>query len=312
VKVAVLGAGAFGTALAVALVRGGKDVTLIARDLSGFADVNPKLPGVSLSGIRLSDTPELLCDADVVLAAVPTQKLGAALTEHKDTLADKCIVACCKGFEIATGQGPTEIIQRALPDAQAAILSGPSFAADIGQGLPTALTLAASFDLEALQDALSTPLLRLYRSNDPKGVEVGGALKNVIAIACGICIGEGMGESARAALMTRGFAEIQRLGAHFGAEPKTLMGLSGFGDLALTCMSAQSRNYRYGLALGKGDVFDPSITVEGATTAQAIASVADTHDLDLPICQAVAAIGSGQLSTGKAIEGLLSRPLTSE
>ena len=197
---------------------------------------------------------------------------------------------------------------------RAAILTGPSFAADIARGLPTALTLAAADEGSAqrLQEQLTTPALRLYRTTDTIGAELGGALKNVVAIACGAAMGAGLGESARAALMTRGFAEMQRMAAYRGADPETLSGLSGFGDLALTCTSEGSRNYRLGLSLGAGEPFDSSTTVEGASTARAMAQVAEEAGIEMPITAAVAAVLDNRLDVPSAMRSLLTRPLKEE
>jgi glycerol-3-phosphate dehydrogenase (NAD(P)+) len=217
-------------------------------------------------------------------------------------------------MDVATGLGPTGLIARSCPDTTSAILTGPSFARDIALGLPTALTLACGGEAvgAALQAALSTPTLRLYRSTDPVGAELGGALKNVIAIGCGAVMGAGLGESARAALMTRGFAEMNRLAPALGARPETLAGLSGFGDLALTCTSAQSRNYRYGESLGRGADFDPAITVEGAATARAVLARARALGIDMPVTAAVVALVAGELRVTEAMDMLLSRPLKEE
>jgi glycerol-3-phosphate dehydrogenase (NAD(P)+) len=206
------------------------------------------------------------------------------------------------------------VIEETLPGAQAALLTGPSFAADIAAGLPTALTLACK-DTECaahLQQALTTANLRLYRTTDTVGAELGGALKNVMAIACGAVMGAGLGESARAALMTRGYAEMQRLALGLGARPDTLAGLSGFGDLALTCTSPGSRNYRLGAAIGRGETFDPSVTVEGAATARAVADLARDMSLDMPITQVVTRMVDGDMSVTEAMADLLSRPLKEE
>ena len=193
-------------------------------------------------------------------------------------------------------------------------MTGPSFAADIARGLPTALTLAAQDDETAisLQQQLTTRAIRLYRTTDTVGAELGGALKNVIAIACGTTMGAGMGESARAALMTRGYAEMQRMAAHRGADPDTLAGLSGFGDLTLTCTSEGSRNYRLGLSLGRGETFDAGTTVEGAATARAVAQVAEQTGLDMPITMAVAGLLDKSLDVREAVQSLLTRPLKEE
>jgi len=205
-------------------------------------------------------------------------------------------------------------IETHVPSAVAAMLTGPSFAVDIATHLPTALTLACANTDDGLylQSCISTPTLRLYLSSDVIGAELGGGLKNVIAIACGVCIGAGFGESARAALITRGFAEMQRIGASLGAKPETLMGLSGFGDLVLTCTSDQSRNYRFGMSIGARLPFDRSTTVEGAATAISVVKLAQKYGLDLPICGAVAALTTGEIDPDTALATLLSRPLRSE
>ena len=318
-SVVVAGAGAFGTALAVTLAQKGP-VTLWARDGAAVARIerdrtNPRLPGVTLPGaIRLSDRDAALSGADIVLLAVPAQSLRGFLSEKAPALAGKALVACGKGIDLGTLQGPTATITAALPDSIAAMLTGPSFAADIARGLPTALTIACEDDGAGrrLQEALSTPTLRLYRTTDTIGAELGGALKNVIAIACGACMGAGLGSSARAALMTRGFAEMTRLADRLGARPETLAGLSGFGDLVLTCTSAQSRNFAYGLALGRGEGFDPAVTVEGVATARAVRSLARDLDLDLPISRAVAALTEARMTVAEALAELLNRPLKEE
>lgn len=315
-RLSVLGAGAFGTAISVALSRKG-EVTLWARDPSKLLAErqSARLPGVTLpDGIRIEPDLQAAARADAILLAVPMQQLSALLETVDLPLTGKALVACCKGIDLSRGIGPSGLIAHFKPQAIPAILTGPSFAADIARGLPTALTLACA-EVEtgrALQKALSTPVLRLYRSDDPAGAELGGALKNVIAIACGACIGAGLGDSARAALMTRGFAEMQRLSARLGARPETLTGLSGLGDLTLTCTSDGSRNYRFGLSLGRGEAFDPKVTVEGAATAQAAARLAIEMDLPLPVCTAVAALTRAELTVPQAMDTLLSRPLKDE
>ncbi|MEM7489265.1 MAG: NAD(P)H-dependent glycerol-3-phosphate dehydrogenase, partial [Pseudomonadota bacterium] len=213
-------------------------------------------------------------------------------------------------LELSTLRGPTAILRDALPDAGVGILSGPSFAADIAHGLPTALTLAMD-EAEAVQATLSTPRLRLYRTDDVVGVELGGALKNVTAIACGAAIGAGLGESARAALMTRGMAEMMRLATALGAARETLMGLSGLGDLALTCASPQSRNYALGHALGAGRA-PPDATTEGVATARAALDLARRHGIELPVAAATAGLVDGGLSVEDAIDTLLTRDLREE
>ena len=295
--IGVVGAGAFGRALAVALAARG--VTLWARDPG-----SERLPGVALpEGVRLTGDLSDLDGAEAVLLALPMQALAGFLAAHP---LDGRLVACCKGIDLATLRGPSAVI-----GTGAFVLTGPSFAADIAAGLPTALTLAGPDD-GALQGLLSTPSLRLYRTTDVVGAELGGALKNVIAIAAGVVIGAGLGESARAALITRGFAEMSRLALAMGARPETLMGLSGLGDLVLTCNSLQSRNLRFGLALGRGEGFDPSTTVEGAATAPAVARLAARIGVEMPISTMVARLIAGEIPLPEAIRLLMTRPLKEE
>ena len=317
--IGVAGAGAFGTALAVALARGGQEVRLWARSGAQVEEMQvtrrneERLPGVHLpESVVVQADIAGLADCDTVLLALPMQQLRGFLAEHGAALRAGTLVACCKGLDLTTLTGPTGLIHEALPQVQAAILTGPSFAADIARGLPTALTLAGEFDLAPLQAKLSTPVLRLYAQPDVVGAELGGALKNVIAIACGIVIGAGLGESARAALLTRGYAEMLRLAKALGARPETLAGLSGLGDLVLTCTSAQSRNFRHGRAIGGRQVPDAGVTVEGVATARAVAKLAQEQSLDLPISVMVAAIVSHAIPLDAAILALMSRPLTQE
>jgi glycerol-3-phosphate dehydrogenase (NAD(P)+) len=317
--IAVAGAGAFGTALAVAL-SGTRDVILWGRD-PGAMDVmartrtNPRLPGIVLPpALALASAPEVLAGAEVLLLAVPAQALRGFLAAHAGALAGKPLVACGKGIDLETLDGPSAILARAVPSALPLVLTGPSFAGDIARGLPTALTLACADPEEGarLQALLSTPALRLYRTTDLVGAELGGALKNVVAIACGAGMGGGFGESARAALLTRGFAEMRRLALACGAEDGTLMGLSGLGDLVLTATSEGSRNYRHGLHLGRGEAFEPGVTVEGAATARATARLGRRLGLDLPVTEAVAALVEGRIDVPSALRGLLDRPLKAE
>ncbi|MBV1925879.1 MAG: NAD(P)-dependent glycerol-3-phosphate dehydrogenase [Rhodobacteraceae bacterium] len=316
-SVAVIGSGAFGTALAVSLAGEGP-VTLWSRSESQVQDMQNKrintarLPGVILPA-SLSISSEMAQEKTLLLA-VPMQQLRTFLETFATDLKNRSLVACCKGVEQKTGMGPVAVIADCLPTTKAALLTGPSFAHDIASGLPTALTLAcADTDLgKALQQSLTTANLRLYRTTDIIGAELGGALKNVIAIACGAVIGAGLGDSARAALMTRGYAEMQRMALALGARAETLAGLSGFGDLALTCTSDQSRNYRLGLSLGCGDSFDSSITVEGAATARAVAANALLMGLDMPITNCVVALLDQKLTLAEAMAQLLARPLKEE
>lgn len=310
-SVAVIGAGAFGTALAVVLAGKGP-VTLWGRDI-GWTE-NPRLPGIALpTGLRLTDRIED-CTADTVLLALPAQVLGGFLAEQAQFFDGRDLVSCAKGIDLGTLQGPSALIAAACPAATVAVLTGPSFAADIARGLPTALTLACADPDKAklLQARLSTASLRLYRTTDVTGAELGGALKNVIAIAAGAAIGAGYGDSARASVVTRGFAEMTRLAAALGARPETLAGLSGLGDLVLTCTSQQSRNFRYGLALGAGHDFAAGTTVEGAATARAVAALAPKLAIELPISQLVAGLAEGRIAMKHALDILLNRPLKEE
>ena len=320
-SIGIVGAGAFGTALAIALAQAGQSVLLWTHrnaQATAMAETHEnadRLPGIALpEGITPTSEASRLATCDLILMAVPLQQLRGVVTDLKADIEGKPCIACCKGIEIETGLGPVAILSDILPGTPVALLTGPSFARDIAMGLPTALTLACQNVSagEVLQAQLSTPTLRIYRTSDTVGAELGGALKNVIAIGCGAAIGHGMGDSARAALLTRGFAEMQRLSATLGAKPETLMGLSGLGDLVLTCTSDLSRNYRYGLAIGRGDPFLETATVEGTATAQAIARMAAAQSLDLPICTTIAALCAGQTNVADAIGALLSRPLKEE
>lgn len=319
-SIAVLGAGAFGTALAISLARTGAPVTLWARQSEAVEAMRKTRQTPRLAGVDLPEAITPTADLDQALAAetllfaVPMQSLSDFAARTAMPLSGKALVACCKGIDLTTLKGPAALLADHWADAVPAVLTGPSFAADIAKGLPTALTLACEDETRgaALQAELSTPALRLYRSTDVTGAEIGGALKNVIAIACGVCIGAGLGDSARAALMTRGFAEMTRFARHRGARAETLAGLSGLGDLALTCTSDLSRNYRFGQSLGRGDAFDASVTVEGAATARALAEIARTQSLSLPISCAVAALVQGEATVDDVLQGLLSRPLKEE
>ncbi len=313
--IGVVGSGAFGTALAVALAREGQAVTLWARDAGQVADMtrtrrnDARLPGVILpDSIQVTADLADLAGVSALLLALPMQVLGGFLASAR--ISAPAMVACCKGVDLIHLTGPATLIRAARPDVMAAILTGPSFAADIARGLPTALTLAGGD--EALQHLLSTPTLRLYRTEDVIGAELGGALKNVIAIAAGVVMGASLGDSARAALMTRGYAEMTRLALSLGARGETLAGLSGFGDLVLTCTSAQSRNFRFGQALGAGQPFDTSVTVEGAATAHAVAKLAAQKGIDMPITTMISALVTQTITLPQAIHALLSRPLKQE
>ncbi|APG48751.1 NAD(P)H-dependent glycerol-3-phosphate dehydrogenase [Phaeobacter porticola] len=318
--IAVLGSGAFGTALAISLADQGP-VTLWARDtdqaqhMQGTRKNSRRLPDATFpDGLRVTADLADASQADTILLAVPMQTLRQVVSVNADLLRNRSLVACCKGIELKTGLGPITVINECLPGTTPALLTGPSFAADIARGLPTALTLACADPAmgKTLQQQLTTANLRLYRTTDTTGAELGGALKNVMAIACGAVIGAGLGDSARAALMTRGYAEIQRMALASGARAETLAGLSCFGDLTLTCSSDLSRNYRLGLSIGRGDAFDPSITVEGAATARAVHVEAAARNLDMPITAIVVALLDQRLTIAEATAQLLARPLKEE
>lgn len=320
-RIAVLGAGSWGTALANLAAHAGADVALWARDAEHVAQMQAtranarRLPGVRLAD-RLSPTSDLAQagKADAVLAVVPAQAMRAMAQSLAPILPHGVPVICCaKGIERGTAAFMSEVFAQELPNNPYAILSGPSFAEDVGKGLPTAVTLAAH-DLELaerLARMLATPTFRLYHSHDVRGVEIGGAAKNVLAIANGIAAGRGLGASAGAALVARGFAELTRFGRAYGAQAETLMGLSGLGDLVLTCGSAQSRNFALGLALGRGESPQGKLA-EGAFTAAVLVDKARQRGVDMPISQAVDAVLAGRLDIAGAIDALLSRPSKAE
>jgi glycerol-3-phosphate dehydrogenase (NAD(P)+) len=316
-RIAIIGAGAFGTALACVEAREGRDVILYARHGAEAMDrtrQSPRLPGVDLPpSVAPTGDPARLTGADILLCAVPAQATRAALTDLAPHLPPEApMVMCAKGIEHDTMALQTDIAGAVAPRPLIASLSGPGFAAEIASGLPTAMTLAAAGPGAAdLQAALSTRSLRLYLSDDAAGVQLCGALKNVIAIACGVAHGRGLGESARAALMTRGMAEMSRLARALGANPGTLMGLAGLGDLALTCGGPKSRNFRLGAALGRGETPDAALA-EGAATAAAALAAARAAGVETPIIAAVVAILDRVLTVDEAIDALLDRPLKHE
>lgn len=319
-SVSVIGSGAFGTALAISLARI-QPVVLWSRNPNQARTMQSdrtnagRLAGAEFPpDLTATSDVDLAGRNDIILIATPMQQLREALNTLAHALAGKSLVACCKGIELSTGRCPVEILESQVPRCTPAILTGPSFARDIAIGLPTALTLACG-DVDAgrrLQLALATPNIRLYRTTDTVGAELGGALKNVMAIACGATIGAGLGDSARAALMTRGYAEMQRMATKFGAHRETLAGLSGFGDLALTCTSDQSRNYQLGLSIGKGIEFDPSVTVEGAATARAVHEIAKSNEIEMPITDVVVQLLDQRTDIRSALATLLARPLKEE
>lgn len=315
-SIAVVGAGAFGTALAVAQARAGRPVQLVARDDAAATALSrsrrsPRLPDVSLPE-NVSVSAEFVPEPDdVVLLAVPTQSLAAVLEARPGLGGARALVACCKGIERGGLRTPVEILAAAGPVP--AVLSGPGFAADIATGRPTALVIGCGDDGMGrfLQAALSTASLRLYRTTDALGVALGGALKNVIALAAGITMGAGLGESARAAVIARGFAEMNRFAMARGARAETLAGLSGLGDLILTATSPQSRNYAHGLAVGAGREA-PGGTVEGIATAEAVLEAAARDGIEMPLTSTVAAVLNGSMGLEAAREALLARPLRQE
>lgn len=317
-RVAVLGAGAFGTALAITLAAGGQQVVLWGRDgaqvtaMQAAGENARHLPGCPFpAGLSVTAALDRAAAAPVLLLAVPTQALRGLLQVLPDGPPGQMLVLCCKGIERGTGLLPADLVEAVRPGARSAVLTGPSFAAELAAGLPTAVTLATADPAgAALQEQLASPALRPYLSDDPVGAQLGGALKNVVAIAAGIADGAGLGDSARAALITRGFAEISRHAEDLGARRETLFGLSGLGDLILTCTSDKSRNYRHGRAIGAGQAAAQGVTVEGVATAGALSDL--LPDADLPVTHCVAAVVSGRLDVPGAVDLLMSRPLKRE
>jgi glycerol-3-phosphate dehydrogenase (NAD(P)+) len=320
-SVGVIGAGAWGTALAGVAARAGRDVVLYARNAESAATMkatraNPKLSGVLLdAGVDVTDDIVAAAGADVILIATPAQHLREAVTKLAPHLRKTTpVVATAKGIERGTHQFMTEVIAESAPDARPAILSGPSFADDVARGLPTAVTLAARDETlaRALVQTLGSSTFRPYHTSDVRGVEIGGAAKNVLAIAAGIVAGRKLGASALAALTTRGFSELARLGRALGARAETLSGLSGLGDLILSCSSPQSRNFALGIALGRGERPAPGKLAEGEFTAPVLVELAASQNVDMPVSSAVAAILGGQMTIDAAIESLLTRPFKAE
>jgi len=323
-RIGVIGAGAWGTALANAAAKAGRDVVLHGRDpalIDAIARTrsNEKyLPGIRLEE-KVTPTTDLAraADADAILLVTPTQSLRENASALAKLLRARTpAIACSKGIENGTKKFVTEVIEEVLPQAKPAILSGPGFAEDVAAGLPTAVTLAAHDEALALElaGALSSQTFRLYHSTDVRGVEIGGAAKNVLAIAAGIVAGKKLGASAQAALTTRGFAELLRFARAYDAKPETLTGLSGLGDLILTCCSPQSRNYAFGVSLGGSstvDVHGKKLT-EGVYTAPVLVEAARAKKIEMPIAEAVAAVLAGKVGIDAAIAGLLSRPLRQE
>jgi glycerol-3-phosphate dehydrogenase (NAD(P)+) len=323
--IAVVGGGAWGTALAQAAAAAGRDVILWMRDPERAREVQESrrnttyLAEIELNArVRVTGSSDELRAARSALFVVPAQAMRGTVEALSVFLApDASIVICAKGIERGSGLFLSDIVAELRPAAPVAVLSGPSFASDVARGLPTAVTLACRDGARAseLAAALSGPTFRVYHGTDVRGVEIGGAAKNVLAIACGIVEGRGLGESAKAALTARGFAELLRFARAHGGQAETLMGLSGLGDLVLTCGSAQSRNFAFGEQLGRGAPVAQASggkLVEGAFTAGALMHLARAAHVDMPVSEAVAAVIEGTLGIDDAVAALMSRPLKAE
>lgn len=320
--VAVLGGGAWGTALAIAASRAGNAVRLWARDGETVEALNsgkgnPRyLPGIRIDAIEASaELQPILPGASFVLVATPAQSLRQVLQQAVGKLGDDIpLVLCAKGIERDTGLLLSDIAAEIMPKNPVAALSGPSFATDVARGMPTAVVVAAEDSSLAaeLAQALSSPRFRCYSTDDLIGVEIGGALKNVFAIAAGAVVGANLGASAQAAMVTRGFVELRRIAKSFGARPETLMGLSGLGDMMLTCASSQSRNFAYGVAVGRSAQRDNLPLAEGVATASIAARIAKERGVEAPIIAAVDLLLSGGITVEQAVSALMTRPLRSE
>ena len=322
----VIGGGAWGTALAMVCARAGLKTTLWAREAEVVQSIRAQrenslfLPGITIDDVEATGDLADLAGCDLILAVPPAQHMRAALTAFKPYARPGLpILLCAKGVERGTHALMTQVLSETLPDVAPAVLSGPSFAKEVAQGLPAALTLASN-DLDLARDlaeAIATPTFRPYVADDMIGAEAGGALKNVLAIACGISEGKGFGRSAHAALITRGFAEMTRYAVALGAKAETVAGLCGLGDLVLTCSSPQSRNMSVGLALGRGQTLQEALAgklsvAEGVESAPAVRELAQQLGVETPICEAVAAILDGKLGVDDAMHALMTRPLKSE
>ena len=321
--IAVVGGGAWGTALALTCMRAGRSVSLWESDPANAAHLAVHRESRFLPGVRLDDRIAVVADlaeaarAEAILLVVPAQAVRAVTKALSPLLAPGTpLIVCAKGIERGTQKFMTEVVGECAPGATPAVLSGPSFAADVARGLPTAVTLAAADETvaAALAKAIGSAAFRPYRSTDVRGVELGGAAKNVLAIAAGVVTGRGLGASALAALTTRGFAELGRFGRAYGAKADTMTGLSGLGDLLLTCSSPQSRNFSFGIELGRGRKPDDihGGLAEGVFTAPVLRAMARERAVDMPIATAVAALLDGTLTVDAAIESLLTRPLKAE
>ena len=315
-KISIAGAGAFGSAIASVFAKGGHSIKLFSP--TNFKELCATRVPRKLSNIKLPAEIDIVNSLEktekneYLFLAVPTQNLASFCKENKSFLTDRPLIACCKGVDQETGLRPSEILSE--HSSKVAVMSGPSFAVDISKGMPTALVLASAEPdfLRKLQSDISMHNFRLYRTSDVVGVELGGALKNIIAIACGIAIGAKQGDSARAALMTRGFSEMIAFAKAHGAKEKTLAGLSGLGDLSLTCNSEKSRNFVFGVSLGCQKPFNKNTTVEGVATAFAVSQKARSLGLEMPITSSVSALVEGSASIEEVINSLLSRPTKEE
>lgn len=315
--IGIYGAGAFGTGLAISYARAGHTVRLFARDASHLAEMEKTrqnaryLPDMDFpDAIELCENSSDLDTANLILMATPAQSLRMVLAGFQTSAP---LVLCAKGLENSTRLLQSEIAEEFVGIEDIAVLTGPSFAIDLAAGHPTALSLAAHPSrLEDLQKRLSTSHLRIYANQDIKGVQIGGALKNIYAIACGLVEGSGLGDSAKAALMTRSFAELSRFAVAQGAQTESLFGLSGFGDLVLTCSSPKSRNFAYGIEAAKRGPFTPNKTVEGLVSTQVLAEWAAAEGFDMPICTALARFLAGDANLQEIQKQLLARPLSSE
>lgn len=328
-RIGVIGSGAWGTALAQTFALSGLDVTLWAHDPAVSEQINQdKINQVFLPDVILHDnitaTSDLkkACHQDLIVLVVPTQYVADTLKDVAHSISEKTpILIASKGIEISTGRLVSQIVSGILPNNPVGVLTGPSFAIEVARNLPAALTLAMNAEHRDLAfylcDTLSTPHFRLYAGEDIIGAQIGGAVKNVIAIACGIAHGKQVGDNAHAALLTRGLAEMVRLGQELGAEPHTFLGLSGVGDLTLTCHAMQSRNFSLGVAIGQGrrasDILAERHSVaEGYYTAEAIVKLATKLQIDMPICSAVYETLHKEKAIDYVIKGLLERPTRSE
>lgn len=320
--IGVIGAGAWGTALAQTLSTSGRDVTIWSFEPDCAEAINQKhindcyLDGVPLDPkLRATSDPADLAGSDAILSVAPAQHTRTTLQAFADHIAPETpVVLCSKGIEISSRAFMADVLRDVLPDAVPAVLSGPSFAADVARGLPTAVTLACADAVigEQLVAAIAAPTFRPYLTDDVIGAEIGGAVKNVLAIVCGIVLGKGLGRSAHAAIMARGFAEMTRLGKALGARPETLTGLCGLGDLVLTCSSEMSRNMSFGLALGQGEkinhILENRLSVtEGVATAPALRTLAMDRNVEMPISFALADILSDRITVDAAMARLMSR-----